>query len=155
MLQSTLRNKQQQFEALQKEFEALQKEFEALQSTLRNKQQQFEAQQKEVKAQQKEIEDLSAAALPILDLITPIEPRTTPISTLDHLRQALSMLRPFCETLVKMCVKHVLALMKLWWPALDIRRLRGINPVVPPEKFRELTDEIEGTANHIVGHIRF
>ena len=133
-MQSTLRNKRKQFEALQKKFEAL---------------------QKEVKALQKVIEDLSAAALPIVDMIAPIEPRTGPTSTLDCLRRAPSVIRPFCQTLVKMCVKHVLALMKSWWPALDIRRLRGINPVVPPEKFRELTDEVDGTANQIVGHIRF
>jgi len=151
-LQSTLRNKRQQFEALQKKFEALQKEVKALQSTLRNKQQQFEVLQKEFEALQKEFE---AAALPIVDMIAPIELRTAPTSTLDRLCQAPSVLRPFCETLVKMCVKHVLVLMKSWWPALDIRRLRGINPAVPPEKFRELTDEVDGTANQIVGHIRF
>ena len=100
---STLSNKDQQFAALQKEFEALL-------STLRNKQHQFEVLQKEIK-------DLSAAALPIVDMIAPIEPRTAPTSTLDRLRQAPSVLRPFCETLVKMCVKHVLALMKSRWPA--------------------------------------
>ena len=154
-LQSTLRNKQQQFEALQKEFEALQKEFKALQSTLRNKQQQFEALQKEVKAQQKEIEDLSAAALPILDMISPIEPRTAPTSTLDRLCQAPSVLRPFCETLIKMCVKHVLVLMKSWWPALDIRRLRGINPAIPPEKFWELRMRSRAPPTKLLGTYGF
>jgi len=80
-------------------------------------QKEFEALQKEVKVLQKEIEDLSAAALPIVDMIAPIKSRTAPTSTLDRLHQASSMLWPFCETLVKVCVKHVLALMKSWWPA--------------------------------------
>ena len=151
-MQSTLRNKRQQFEALQKKFEALQKEVKALQSTLRNKQQQFEVLQKEFEALQKEFE---AAALPIVDMIAPIDPRTGPPSPLDLLRQALFVLRPFCETLVKVCVKHVLVLMKLWWPTQDISRLRGINPAIPFESFREVTDEVEGTANQIVRHIWF
>jgi len=138
---STLSNKDQQFAALQKEFEALL-------STLRNKQHQFEVLQKEIK-------DLSAAALPIVDMIAPIDPRTGPPSPLDLLRQAPFVLRPFCETLVKVCVKHVLVLMKLWWPTQDISRLRGINQAIPFESFRELTDEVEGTANQIVRHIWF
>ena len=77
----------------------------------------------------------------------PLEPGTAPPSLIDRLRQAPFELRTYCEALAKLCVKHVLALVKSWWPTHDISLLSGINPEIPPQRFRELTDEVEDTAN--------
>ena len=135
--------------------EVVQKEEKALQINPRRKQQQFEALQKEIEALQKENKDLSAAALKLVNIVVPIEPGTAPPSLLDRLRQALFELQTCCEALAKLCVKHFLALAKPWWPVHDIGLLSGINPDIPPQRFRELTDEVEDTAMKIVAHVRF
>jgi len=135
--------------------EAVQKQEEALQINLRSKQKQFEALQKEIEALQKENKDLSAAALKLVNIVVLIEPGTAMPSLLYRLCQASFELRTYCEALAKLCLNHVLALAKSWWPAHDISLLRGINPDIPPQRFRELTDEVEDTAMKIVAHVRF
>ena len=112
----------------------MQKQEEALQINLCSKQKQFEALQKEIEALQKETKDPSTAALKLIHRYAPRTRNCTTFSTRP--------LRTYCEALDKLCVKHVLALAKSWWPTYDISLLSGINLDVPPQSFRELTDEV-------------